>query len=32
MPFKDDNWPGETVSCRYMPYLVGDVYLDLACK
>ena len=29
---KDDNRPGETVSRRHMPYLVGDVCLDLTCK
>ena len=30
--FKDDNWPEETVSRRYMPYPVEDVCLDLTCK
>ena len=30
--FKDDNWPGETVFGRRMPYPVGDVCLDLTCK
>ena len=30
--FKDDNQPGETVSRRYMPYLVRDICLDLTCK
>ena len=30
--FKEDNWPGEKVFRRYMPYPVGDVCLGLTCK
>ena len=30
--FKDNNRLGETISRRYMPYLIGDVCLDLTCK
>ena len=30
--FKDDSRPGETVSRRYMPYPIRDVYLGMTCK